>query len=295
VTSIAGGILLIAFGIKAGVFPLFFWLPASYHTPPAAVSALMAGLLTKVGVYALVRTFSLLFVYDFAYYQPILIAIAIATMVTGVLGAAAQGDFRRILSFHIISQIGYMIMGLAIFTPLALAGTVFYLVHHIIVKTNLFLIAGVAHRLRGTSDLNQLGGFYRERLWFAILFLVPALSLAGLPPLSGFWAKLALIRAGLEAEHFLLIAAALVVSLLTLFSMTKIWSQAFWEDNSDETQSMAPPSRAGFALMVAPSIALAALTIAIGLHAEPLFLLANAAAEQLLDPSQYIDAVLSGA
>jgi multicomponent Na+:H+ antiporter subunit D len=293
VPNIAAGMLFVAFGLKAAVFPLFFWLPASYHTPPAAISAVMAGLLTKVGVYALIRTFSLLFAHEFAYAQPVLLVIAAATMVTGVLGAAAQGEFRRILSFHIISQIGYMIMGLAIFTPLALAGTIFYLVHHIIVKTNLFLIAGIAHRIKGTYELRELGGLYRERLWLALLFLIPALSLAGLPPLSGFWAKLALIRAGIEAEHYLLIATALVVSLLTLYSMTKIWSEAFWKAApANEESPSTTPAAASPRWMVAPSFVLAAMTVILGLNAEPLFALANATAAQLLDPTQYINAVL---
>jgi multicomponent Na+:H+ antiporter subunit D len=292
VPSIAGGILLIAFGIKAAVFPLFFWLPASYHTPPAAVSAVMAGLLTKVGVYALVRVFSLLFAYEFAYTQPILVAVAATTMVTGVLGAAAQGEFRRLLSFHIISQIGYMIMGLAIFTPLALAGTVFYLVHNILAKTNLFLIAGITHRLKGTYELRLLGGLYREHLWLSILFLIPALSLAGLPPLSGFWAKLTLIRAGTEAENYLLVSTALVVSLLTLYSMTKIWGQAFWTESTGETTSGATPPARDLRCMVLPSLVLAGLTVAMGLGAEPLLALATAAAEQLLNPTEYINAVL---
>ncbi len=293
VPTVAAAILLIAFGIKAAVFPLFFWLPASYHTPPVAISAIMAGLLTKVGVYAMVRVFSLMFAFEYLYAKPILLFVAGATMITGVLGAAAQGEFRRILSFHIISQIGYMIMGLAIFTPLALAGTIFYIVHHIIVKTNLFLIAGIVNRVKGSYELSRLGGLYREKLWLAILFLIPALSLAGLPPLSGFWAKLILVRAGLEAEHYVLIAAALAVSLLTLFSMTKIWNEAFWKGSaavSNERASVKshPPLR----WMVAPAVCLASLTLAIGFSAEPLFALASAAADQLLDPSQYIDAVL---
>ena len=215
-------------------------------------------------------------------------------MVTGVLGAAAQGEFRRILSFHIISQIGYMIMGLAIFTPLALAGTIFYLVHHIIVKTNLFLVAGIVNRLKGSYELSRLGGLYREKLWLAILFLIPALSLAGLPPLSGFWAKLILVRAGLAAEHYVLIATALGVSLLTLFSMTKIWNEAFWKKSTvDEKERPVDVPLVGLWLMVAPAVVLAGLTLTIGFAAEPLFELASSAADQLLDPSQYIEAVLT--
>ena len=148
-------LFLVAFGIKAAVFPLFFWLPASYHTPPVAVSALFAGLLTKVGVYALVRAFTLVFTGDTALTHGLILAVAVLTMVTGVLGAAAQFEFRRVLSFHIVSQIGYMVLGLGLFTPLALAGTVFYLIHHIVVKTNLFLVGGIVKRLGGTLELGQ--------------------------------------------------------------------------------------------------------------------------------------------
>jgi multicomponent Na+:H+ antiporter subunit D len=148
-------LFMVAFGIKAAVFPLFFWLPASYHTPPVAVSALFAGLLTKVGVYALIRVFTLIFVNDVGYTHTLILILAGLTMVTGVLGAVAQNEFRRVLSFHIISQIGYMIMGLGLFTPLALAGSVFYIAHHIIVKTNLFLISGVVERLGGSPNLEK--------------------------------------------------------------------------------------------------------------------------------------------
>ena len=189
---------LIAFGVKAALFPLFFWLPSSYHTPPAAVSAVFSGLLTKVGVYTLIRVFTLLFVVDVPYTHTILLVGAGLTMLTGVLGAAAQNEFRRILSFHIVSQIGYMVMGLALFSPLALAGSIFYIIHHIIVKTNLFLISGVVNHLRGTYQLKNLGGLYKVYPMLGLLFLIPAFSLAGIPPLSGFWAKFVLIKAGLE-------------------------------------------------------------------------------------------------
>jgi multicomponent Na+:H+ antiporter subunit D len=283
-------LFLAAFGIKAAVFPLFFWLPASYHTPPAAVSAVFAGLLTKVGVYALIRVFTLLFVQDVGYTHALILGVAGLTMITGVLGAVAQGEVRRILSFHIVSQIGYMVMGLGLLTPLALAGSIFYIAHHIIVKTNLFLIAGIMHRLRGTYELGALGGLARDRLGLAVLFLVPALSLAGLPPLSGFVAKLALVRAGLEAEHYVIVAVALLVGLLTLVSMTKIWAEAFWKPAPAARQAAA--SHGMMPALLLPVVTLAAVTVAIGLAAEPLFALSRRAAEQLLDPSRYIEAVL---
>jgi multicomponent Na+:H+ antiporter subunit D len=153
-------LFLVAFGIKAAMFPLFFWLPASYHTPPVAVSAIFAGLLTKVGVYALIRVFTLIFTQDVALHARPHPRGSPADDDHGVLGAAAQNEFRRILSFHIVSQIGYMLMGLGSYTKLALAGSVFYIAHHIIVKTNLFLVSGIAERLKGSFELKQLGGLY---------------------------------------------------------------------------------------------------------------------------------------
>ncbi|MGH9804593.1 MAG: Na+/H+ antiporter subunit D [Candidatus Acidiferrales bacterium] len=286
-------LLLVAFGIKAAIFPLFFWLPASYHTPPVAVSAIFAGLLTKVGVYALIRVFTLLFVHDIGFTHTLLLILSGLTMVTGVLGAVAQNEFRRILSFHIISQIGYMILGLALFTPLALAGSVFYIIHHIIVKTNLFLVSGVARRLGGASDLSRLGGLYVTQPALAILFLIPALSLAGVPPLSGFFAKLALVKAGLAIEQYAIVATALLVSLLTLYSMTKIWAEAFWKP-APPGEPLSPEPPRGLRPLLLPVTTLAALTLALGFGAQPIFELALAAADQLLHPAAYIRAVLGG-
>jgi multicomponent Na+:H+ antiporter subunit D len=291
VTAIAM-LFLGAFGVKAAIFPLFFWLPASYHTPPAAVSAIFAALLTKVGVYALVRVFTLVFVHDVAFTHGAILVAAVCTMVTGVLGAMAQNEFRRILSFHIVSQIGYMLMGLGLFTPLALAGTIFYLVHHIIVKTNLFLISGVALRVGGTLELKRIGGFATAMPALAVLFLVPAMSLAGLPPLSGFFAKLSLVKAGLDAGAWVAVVAALAVGALTLFSMTKIWHEVFWKPAPDDGASTVAEAGAARPALLAPVIGLAVLTVLIGVGAGPLFEIAMQAAHQLLDPDAYITAVL---
>ncbi len=283
-------LFLVAFGIKGAIFPLFFWLPASYHTPPVAVSAIFGGLLTKVGVYALIRVFTLLFLNNVDYTHTIILWVGAITMVTGVLGAVAQYEFRRLLSFHIVSQIGYMIMGLGFFTPLAMAGTVFFIVHNIFVKTNLFLVSGVSHRIHGTYDLKKLGGLYRAHPWVGMLFLLSALSLAGVPPLSGFFGKLALVKAGLNIEQFVVVAAALGVSLLTLFSMTKIWAEAFWKPLPEGTETHAPG--AGIGLMLGGIVTLAVLAVVMGVAAGPLFVLAQQAGEQLMNPAPYIEAVL---
>jgi multicomponent Na+:H+ antiporter subunit D len=289
-STVLAMLFLVAFGIKSAVFPLFFWLPASYHTAPVAVSALFAGLLTKVGVYALIRLFTLLFVHDRDYTHTLILAVAGLTMVTGVLGAVAQSEFRRLLSFHIISQIGYLLMGLGLFTPAALAGAVFFMMHVILAKSALFLVSGVAYRLRGTYDLKELGGLYQTSPGLAVLFLIPALSLAGVPPLSGFFAKLALVQAGLATAQYAIVATALGVSLLTLFSMTKIWGEAFWKPAPAPLHTLAVPER-GTSLLL-PIAVLAMLIVAIGIGAEPLLTLATRAATQLLDPSDYLRAVL---
>ncbi|WP_112311004.1 Na+/H+ antiporter subunit D [Pseudogemmobacter bohemicus] len=286
-------LFMLAFGMKAAVFPLFFWLPASYHTPHYAVSALFAGLLTKVGVYALIRVFTLIFTHDQGWTHEILLWCACLTMLTGVLGAAAQSDFRKILSFHIVSQIGYMVLGLALMTPLALTGAVFYILHHIIVKANLFLVAGVSRRLTGGSELAQIGGLYRAAPFLALLFLIPAFSLAGFPPLSGFWAKFLLVKASLDAQEWLVAGIALVVGLLTIFSMTKIWAAAFWKPHPGGYEPVLTQlSLRARALMLGPMAALALMTLVIGLMPQPFLSFATRAAGQLLDPAAYIHAVL---
>ncbi|HMM11222.1 MAG TPA: Na+/H+ antiporter subunit D [Bacteroidales bacterium] len=287
---------LIAFGIKSAVFPLFFWLPASYHTPPISISAIFAGLLTKVGVYSLIRVFSLIFITNIAFTHNILLWIAGFTMVVGVMGAAVQYDMRRILSFHIISQIGYMVMGLALFSPLALAGAVFYIMHHIIVKANLFLIGGLVERVSGQFDVRRVGGLLNSYPLLAVLFLIPALSLAGIPPLSGFWSKFLVIKAGIDLQSYFIVFVALFVGLLTLFSMIKIWNEGFW--------APAPTDAAPFTekllsrrnvMMVLPVAMLAGITLWIGFNPEPFFQIAEKAANQLINPQEYITKVLGGA
>ena len=292
--ALSSALFLAGFGIKAGIFPLYFWLPASYPTPPASVSAIFSGLLTKVGVYALIRVFTLIFVQDVEFTHGVLLGLATFTMITGVLGAASQFEIRTILSFHIISQIGYMIMGLGLFTHLAIAGTIFYLIHHMIVKTNLFLVGGVILHLKGSAHLKLIGGLYKERPLLCILFMIPAMSLAGVPPLSGFFAKFILIVAALKAEQWLVCGVGLFVGLVTLYSMTKIWANGFWAAQPIEPNKIKPISNGRLFALLSPIIALALITICIGFGAMFVFDFAERASTLLLDRSFYIDHVLGG-
>jgi multicomponent Na+:H+ antiporter subunit D len=292
-------LFLISFGVKSALFPLFFWLPAAYHTPPIAVTTIFSALVSKVGVYSLVRVFTLLFVQDVNYTHTVILVLAALTMITGVLGAVAQTEVRRLLSFHIISQIGYLVMGLGLFTVLSLTGTIFFMIHVILAKSALFLVAGIVYHVSRTYKLDELGGLYAGYPGVAAVFLVPALALAGIPPLSGFWAKLTLIRAGLESGRYLIVAVALAVSILTLFSMTKIWAEAYWKPAPAAGEAVLAAARATiprqtWLLLLAPAAVLGILTVLMGLAAEPVLLLAGRAAEQLMDPAAYIQAVLGG-
>ena len=284
-------LFLTAFGIKAGLFPLFFWLPASYHTPPAAVGALLAGLLTKVGVYAMIRVFTLLFPDPGASVYTALLIMSAVTMVVGLIGALGQHDLRRILSFNLVGHIGFTTVGLALWTPAALAGSILYVLHHMLVITTLFLISGLLLRQRRTTDLRLLGGLYRTQPVVACLAMIPLFSLAGIPPLSGFLAKVAVVGPMIGQQHYGLAAIALTVSLLTVLSMARAWEEAFWKPATDHPAAAGHRPRIRGAIL-GPVTFLVMLTIGFTLAAGPVYGLATRAAQQLLDREGYVRAVL---
>src|SRR3954447_8549106 len=284
-------LFLTAFGIKAGLFPLFFWLPASYHTPPAAVGALLAGLLTKVGVYAMIRVFTLLFPDPNASVYRVLLVLSAVTMVVGLIGALAQRDFRRVLSFNLVGHIGFTTVGLALWTPAALGGSILYVLHHMLAISTLFLVSGLFLRQRRTTDLAALGGLYRSQPAVACLAMIPLFSLAGVPPLSGFIAKVAVVAPMIAGRHYLLAAVALCVSLLTVLSMTRLWEESFWKPAAMSASSSGPQPRPGVSIL-APIVFLVSLTLGLTALAGPVSSVTARAAEQLLDRNAYIRAVL---
>ncbi|MGI9510846.1 MAG: Na+/H+ antiporter subunit D [Geminicoccaceae bacterium] len=288
-------LFLIAFGIKAAIFPLFFWLPASYHTPPVAISAVFAGLMTKVGIYALTRTFTLIFPAGIGLINELMLASALITMIVGVLGAIAQTDIRRILAFQVIASIGFLLLGFSLQSPLATAAAVFYMVHAILLKTQLFMTLGIIGRESGSFELHDLGGLYRRRPGLAITFLLGALALIGIPPLSGFWAKVMIIKGGIETDAKLAITVVVAYSLLTFIPLIRIWSSAFWSATPDHVRSVDLDFRAGrpsARLLTLPAIGLVVIILAIGLMPEPLLQIANLAAAEILEPDAYLHAVL---
>jgi multicomponent Na+:H+ antiporter subunit D len=292
-------LLLLAFSIKAAVFPLSFWLPDSYPTAPAPVTAVFAGLLTKVGVYAMIRTETLIFRENDVNF--VLMIVALATMIVGVLGALAQAELKRILSFTLVSHVGYMVFGLAIATPAAVGATIYYMVHHIVVQTTLFLAVGLIERRAGSTSILRVKGLMRAAPVIAVLYFIPAINLGGLPPFSGFIGKYALFDAAAEVGTpimMVLIVGGIVTSLLTLYALMRAWNLAFWREEEDSTETESRISYLGAApaaaveterrviprIMTAATAGMVAVTIALTVFAGPLYEVCARVGASLLDP-----------
>lgn len=287
--SCVGVLFLFVFGLKAAIFPLYFWLPAAYPVCPPAMAALFAGLLTKVGVYSLIRVFSLFFGHDRWLSHDLMLVIAALTMLTGGYGAIVQNDFKRILSYHIINQVGYMIMGIGLQSAAGLAAAIYFTLHNMLVKTSLFLAGGTVEQIGRTSRIKELGGYLYSQPVLAAGFLASALSLSGLPPFSGFFGKFYLAKAGIAQQAYPIILLALLSGFFTLFSMVKIWSSVFWGTPKPAPSKM----RGSVGPLVASVLFLSALSLWMGLGAE-FFFHASLRAARFLDPAVYADAVLGG-
>ncbi|MBV0896052.1 Na+/H+ antiporter subunit D [Microbacterium sp. NC79] len=291
--------LVIAFGIKAAVFPVSFWLPDSYPTAPAPVTAVFAGLLTKVGVYALIRTETQLF--NSSDINTLLLIVALATMVVGILGAVAQAELKRILSFTLVSHVGYMIFGLAIATPAAIGATVYYTVHHIVVQTTLFLAVGLIERKAGSTSILRVRGLMKAAPLIAVLYFIPAINLGGLPPFSGFIGKFALFSAAADEGTplmMVLIIGGIVTSLLTLYALMRAWNLAFWREEEDSVETDLRISYLGNApaaddtreqrviprIMTAATTGMVAVTVALTVFAGPLYDVCMRVGDALLTP-----------
>lgn len=308
-------VLLVAFGIKAAVFPLSAWLPDSYPTAPAPVTAVFAGLLTKVGVYAIIRAHALLF--PGGSLDSVLLVAGLLTMVIGILGAIAQSDIKRLLSFTLVSHIGYMVFGVALGNQLGMSGAIYYVAHHIVVQTTLFLVVGLIERQAGASTLNRLGGLAAASPVLAFVFVVPALNLGGIPPFSGFIGKVALMEAGAangSALAWTLVAGGVVTSLLTLYVVARVWTKAFWRARADAPEGHLAAAAPAALLddsediefadrdsvgrmpvgMLIPTAALIAVGLMLTIAAGPIFGYAERSAAEVLDRGEYISAVLGG-
>lgn len=297
---------LLVFGLKGAFFPLWFWLPDTYYTVPISIAGLFGGLLTKVGVYTVARLFPLIFGSDGTstivdgtmlggtspIIQTILIVAAAFTMFLAVLGAVSQHNVRRILSVHVISQVGYMVFGIAVMTGNALAGCAFYMIQHMVVKCALFLCCGVMEKHAGTDDLDKLGGLLKRDWFLGVLFFIAAMSLVGLPPLSGFFGKMVIIREGFFEGQWYLGVIGLVTGAITLLSMLKIWSYGYWNPDQAPTVNKPEAVKASCKPAYFAITLLVGFALFLGLGAEAIYKVAFRAGEQLENPEHYITAVL---
>lgn len=288
-------LFFIGFGIKSAVFPLYFWLPSSYHTPPSAIAAVFGGLLTKMGVYALIRVFTVIFHPD-SFMLQFFAVIAISTMVTGALGAINKKSIRRMFSYLIVCHIGYLIAGMSMYTTLAFSGMIFYLIHDILIKSNLFMMSGIIYKIRSSTDLRRLGGMYKDYPKLSLVMAVILFSLAGIPPLSGFWPKIHLVTESFHQGKYLTLAAIIFASFVTMILIAKIWSEVFWKElpkpKTDDTDKFSSLSIIEKAALVTPVVLLAAISLFIGINAGAILEITDRIAHELMNPSIYIQSVL---
>jgi len=289
-------LFFVGFGIKSAVFPLYFWLPSAYHTPPSAIAAIFGGLLTKMGIYAMLRVFTVVFQPDH-FTLTLFSIIAILTLITGALGTINKRSIRRILSYLIVCHIGYLIAGLGLNTEWAFVAVIFYLIHDVIVKSNFFMISGIILKMRETVDITRLGSLLKDYPKFSFMVALVLFSLIGIPPLSGFWPKVLLFQETFKQENYILLAALIVASFVTLFVVIRIWSEAFWKESpkpiTEEIDHFRPFPLSGKIALIVPVIGLTVVSLFIGLNANSVFKLAEKAAYEMKRPEIYINNVLS--
>lgn len=288
IITVVAVLLLLVFGVKGAIFPLYFWLPGSYAAPPLPVLALFGALLTKVGVYAITRTYTLFFIHDMAFTHGLLLVLSVLTIIAGCIGALAYFDVKQIVIYNIVIAVGVILFGVAQMNEAGMSGAVFYLVHDMIIKGALFLLIGILIFITGTSNLRKMGGLMKTHAPLGWMYLIAAFGLAGIPPLSGFVGKLLIVQGAFEAGNVWGSIIILASSLVVLLSVIRIFIYAFWGTPVELPESNPKTYRK----MMVPSVVLVILSIAYGVGTEWLVPYMTDASNVLLQPSTYIDAVL---
>ncbi len=281
-------IFLIVFSLKSGLL-LYFWLPGSYSAPPTVVAALFGALLTKVGIYAMFRVFTLIFYHEPGVTHLMIGIMAALTMIGGSIGAIAYNDIRQIVSYNVVIAVGFILVGLAVSTEVAFQGSIYYLIHDMIIKALLFLLAGTMIYLTGTGRIEKMSGLIRNYPLLGWLFFITMLSLAGIPPLSGFIGKVYVGQGAIETGSFILLIIAFLSSIFVLYSLLRIFMNCFWGETIINEDDDVPLKKG----MLIPLVLLGLLTIALGVGAEALAPYVSDAARTLMNPEIYIDAVLN--
>ncbi|MEK3937533.1 Na+/H+ antiporter subunit D [Sporosarcina sp. FSL W7-1349] len=289
IVTVIAILMLIVFGIKGSIFPLYFWLPGSYAAPPIPVLALFGALLTKVGVYAIMRTYTLFFLTDIGFTHSFLLVLSLLTVIAGCIGALAYFDLKQIIIYNIVIAVGVILFGASQMNEAGISGAIFYLIHDMLIKGALFLLIGIIIHVTGTSNLRKMGGLMKTHAPLGWMYLIAALGLAGVPPLSGFIGKLLIVKGAFEAGHIWGSIIILASSLIVLLSVIRIFIYAFW----GEPQPLAAPKeKQSYRRLMMPAVVLVILSVVYGVGTEWLLPYMTDASDVLLQPSIYIDAVL---
>ena len=228
ITIMVSVLFIMGFGLKAALVPFHAWLPDAHPSAPAPISAMLSGILIKsLGVYTLCRVFYNIIGINSSL-SLILMVLGTLSMVIGVFLAIGQWDFKRLLAYHSISQIGYVILGIGLGTPLGMIGGLFHLFNHSVFKSLLFLNSGAVEYATGTRDLQKMGGLMTKMPITGTTSLIASMSIAGIPPFNGFWSKLIIIIACVQANRLGYAFWAVLASILTLASFMKVMKYAFF-------------------------------------------------------------------
>ena len=288
IITVIAVLMLIVFGIKGAIFPLHFWLPSSYAAPPIPVLALFGALLTKVGVYAIMRTYTLFFIHNVGVTHEILMVLSILTIIIGCIGALAYFDLKQIIIYNIVIAVGVILYGAAQMNEAGVSGAIFYLVHDMLIKGALFLLIGIIIYVTGTSNLRKMGGLMKTHAPLGWFYLIAAFGLAGIPPLSGFVGKMLIVQGAFQAGNVWGSVIILASSLIVLLSVIRIFIYAFW----GEPVELPHTKRKPYTRMMLPTVVLVVLSVFYGVGTEWLIPYVSDATDVLLHPSIYIDAVL---
>ncbi|PSQ41428.1 Na+/H+ antiporter subunit D [Halobacteriales archaeon SW_12_71_31] len=312
----ASAVLFAVFALKTGLVPFQFWVPPAYGAAPTPVAAMLAGVVKKVGVYAIVRLYFTVFaagslpsalalpglagdsLLDF--YGPVLFVVAAASVLLGGVGAVSRDRLEDVLSHSSIGQAGFIVLPLALaatasgaglgppfgdVATLGVAAALVYTVVHSIAKTALFLAAGTVEGTTGTTDLDDLGGLAAQSPTFGVAVFAAAVTLVGVPPLLGFFGKFLVLSTALEAGSAVALAVAVGGAVLTVAYVTRLWGRGFWGAAGPAVGSALPRSE------VAVVVVLAAALVAVGVGFDPLLRAAESAASAALDTGAYVDSV----